>query len=120
MGDTPASRRQTAYAWAKYYESVRNRHEADRRHYNVANEAAANPSIPEHILAEFKEMATELKKTWECPIHLDMIETNELEVTSCGHYYCKSKMCLQGMKDAARTQGKTHADCAICRRKIPA
>jgi len=118
MGDTPASRRQTAYAWAKYYESVRNRHEADRRHYNVANEAAANPSIPEHIMAEFKEMATELKKTWECPIHLDMIETNELEVTSCGHYYCKT--CLQGMKDTARSQGKTHMDCAICRRKIPA
>ena len=117
MDDT--HRRQKAFAWAKYYESLRNRLVADHRHVTRVQELLKEQSstIPQHILDSFIEMAAELKKTWECPICITMIGSQDLEVTSCGHFYCKG--CLVALKVHAKAANMTHAPCPVCRRKIP-
>ena len=57
----------------------------------------ADATIPTHIKEEFLKMGAELKKTWECPICIDMIQPDNLEITNCGHYFCKP--CLEGFKE---------------------
>ncbi len=108
-------RRQKAFAWAKYYEQVNTAHSNDRVHFRTYSSAAAETSIPAHIKTEFLSMAATLKKRWECPICLGMIEEGDLEITNCGHYYCKG--CLTGLQAAARTAHKPKWDCAVCRRQ---
>ena len=104
--------KQRAYAWAKYYEDVLNHHNGDYRHYEVIVRTMNDDAIPIHIKNEFMEMATALKKEWECPICLEMIKPDNLEITPCGHYYCKP--CITNMKQIQGNDCK----CAICRRKI--
>jgi hypothetical protein len=100
-------RRQKAYAWAKYYEQVRialrNAHEQYAR-FIVIGSAPQEEAIPEHIKTELKEMAAALKKTWECPVCLVMIEDGLLEIANCGHYYCKP--CLVELKSAQEGEPK--------------
>ena len=111
------ARKQRAFAWAKYYESINTRLEADHRNYTRINTVAttSDTHIPAHVITEFKAMAIEIRKTWECPICMDMITPDEnaetgLAITNCGHYYCKK--CLDTVKRGAEPK------CAICRRKI--
>jgi len=103
------SKKQTSYAWAKYYSQTNERLTADYRHYNVVARTAEG--IPEHIKQELLAMATELKKQWECPICMDMIKPDTLEITNCGHYFCKD--CLTKHK-----QSGADCRCPNCRRKI--
>jgi hypothetical protein len=110
--------KQRAFAWAKYYEETNNHLEQDVVIYNTIvrhTEPASDATIPTHIKAEFKEMADALKKKWECPICLDMIEGGDLEITSCGHFYCKG--CLAAHKKAHKDRGDPKWACATCRRK---
>jgi hypothetical protein len=58
-------------------------------------------------------MAKELRKTWESPICLEFIQPDTLEITSCGHFYCR--VCLERLK--AVPQGEV-ARCPVCRRKL--
>lgn len=101
---------QRRYAWAQYYDVVNSRHEQDHRHYQSINRVVIEDTIPEHIKNELKEMSVALKKTWECPICMDFIEVKNLEITPCGHYYCKG--CLTTLK------AQTDAKCALCRKKF--
>ena len=109
------ARRQTAFAWAKYYECVNNSLHDDHEHYIAYNTAVAEDTIPEHIKSQLKEMATALKKKWECPICLDMIDDGDLDITNCGHCYCKQ--CLAQLKQTHKNQEKPKWECAVCRRK---
>jgi len=107
--------KQRGFAWAKYYELANNTNAADHAHYQriqqlLRNEADAG--LPTHIKNEFIEMATQLKKTWECPICLDFIQPDNLDITPCGHYYCKP--CLHTLKAQAEPK------CGVCRRKLKA
>ena len=52
---------------------------------------------------------------WECPVCLDMIKDGELEISNCGHFYCKP--CLDTIKDKAQTEHLEKWECAVCRRK---
>ena len=108
--------KQRAFAWAKYYESVREHITADTLNYQVITRNTGDPSIPEHIKAEFKAMGDALKKTWECPICIEMISPDNLGITNCGHFYCNT--CLTAWKGQAIGRGETKVDCAICRRQI--
>ena len=109
------SKKQTAYAWANHYvyvekqliDAIDNR----RRLTQVETEEA----IPTHIKEQMKEMATLLKKKWECPICLNMIEDGQLEITGCGHFYCRS--CLDLHQQASKAQGEPKWKCATCRKK---
>lgn len=109
------ARRQKAYAWAKYYEQVNNALHEDHGHYVAYNRVVAEDAIPTHIKNELKEMAAALKKKWECPICMDMIAEDDLDISNCGHYYCKP--CLAQLKQTQKTAGKPKWECAVCRRK---
>ena len=104
--------KQRAFAWAKYYEACNSRLNADHTNYTRIVRHTTDDAIPTHIKNEFLAMATELKKTWECPICLEFIQPDNLDITPCGHYYCKG--CLHTLK--AQPEPK----CGICRRKLKA
>ena len=109
------ARKQKAYAWAKYYEQVNHELHNDHANYDTFNRVADDKSIPAHIKAEMKEMATALKKKWECPVCMDMIEDEALEITNCGHYYCKP--CLEAWKKTCKDRGDEKWKCGMCNRK---
>lgn len=109
------ARRQKAFAWAKYYEQVNTTLHDDHRHFTTYTETLSNDAIPEHIKTQLKEMATALQKKWQCPICFDMIDDGDLDITNCGHYYCKP--CLTHLKHTHKTEGRPRWECAVCRRK---
>jgi len=108
------AKKQKAYAWAKYYETVNERLHDDHQNYDTFNRVADDKSIPEHIKTEMREMATALKKKWECPCCMEMIADDALEITNCGHYYCKP--CLEGWKKASKDRGDAKWKCGMCNR----
>jgi hypothetical protein len=109
--------KRVAFAWAKYYEEVNQQLHADHAHYIVYNNVAAadDVAIPAHIKDEMRAMATALKKKWECPVCMDFIEDANLEITNCGHYYCKP--CLAEWKATEKARGEAKWKCGMCNRK---
>jgi hypothetical protein len=118
-----SAHKRTSFAWAKYYEATHSDHRDAVIHYRVIRsvvrpESAADTAIPEHIKTALTEMATTLKRKWECPICLDMIDDGHLAISNCGHFYCDG--CLDTLKSRARTADPTPNakwECAVCRRK---
>jgi len=102
------------FAWAKYYETRNNQLRDDSGYYTVFNRVSDDRSIPEHIKDEMKMMATALKKKWECPFCLEMIDNDNLEITNCGHFYCKP--CLTKWKEQTKEGGEAKWKCGICNR----
>ena len=107
-------RKKTKFAWAKYYGVIRNDlEEAHTIHTSYTNMLKpSEEKIPQHIINTLKNMAEELKHKWECPICLDFIETNNLEITNCGHYYCKE--CL---KTHIQNTDEEKWKCCVCRKQ---
>ena len=101
------------FAWAKYYETNREAHEM-MLHYLARLErvstAMADPTMPTHIKAEIEEMATAMRKTYECPICMEVIGSGQLEITNCGHKYCRD--CL------TRLLQQPTPTCACCRKVL--
>ena len=93
------SRRQTKYAWAKYYEKCRETHTSTILRVEYID------NLPEFVKSEIKTLYEELKKDIECPICLDVIDIGVLEFSKCGHKYCGD--CLSRLDN-----------CAICRKKL--
>jgi hypothetical protein len=105
-----------AFAWAKYYEAMR--HQADNAVVVVRQIPMTNnrgtitvDAIPTHFTSEFVEMAMELRKEFSCPICYDMVNGETIDITCCGHIYCKT--CMTALKAQADPK------CAICRKKLP-
>ena len=102
------------FAWAQVYQHRRDNHELSldvlrlMRQLNAVG--SAESTIPSHLKTEIEEMAETLRKNYECPICLEVISKGELEITSCGHKYCKN--CY-----TALTQNPD-CKCAVCRRKL--
>jgi late competence protein required for DNA uptake (superfamily II DNA/RNA helicase) len=111
--------RQTSYAWAKYYEQVHRALQNDQDAYVAYQRISDDVAIPTHIKEEMKAMATALHKKWECPICKDMIEQDQLEITNCGHYYCKECLAqhIHHQATLAEEQHSKKWSCAVCRRK---
>lgn len=104
------------FAWAQYYRAQNDAHNRDHAHYQViTHRVVSEDAIPGHIKTVFAEMAKDLKKKWECPICLDFIPDGNLEITNCGHFYCKG--CLTQLKTKAQTDRKDKWECGICRKK---
>ena len=100
------SKRQTAFAWAKYYEQVNYQHNMNLTMYNSHNNMVNGAEeLPTHLVSEIEKMISELKKEIECPICMDIIGEGKLKITGCGHKYCDE--CFDKIDE-----------CAICRRKI--
>jgi hypothetical protein len=105
-----ALERQRRFAWAKYYEAMRDGHETAIVY--VARQVAItqDPTLPAHIKNEIEEMATAMRKQYECPICLDMIPSGQLDITNCGHKYCKT--CL------AQVLAQVPPKCSVCRKEL--
>jgi hypothetical protein len=100
--------RQKKYAWAKYY-ALQNREHADNiRVYNRLTNLP--PNTPQFVLDDIKSLHLELRKKIECPICLAVIEPEDMEITKCGHKYCKT--CLDRLKQTPQKK------CALCRTKV--
>lgn len=98
-------------AWAKYYSL-----EADNAsNANIIvraigrNEDGTLNAMPVHIVQEYYDMATELNKKYTCPICLDMVSKETIQITYCGHIFHKE--CLNESK-------QVKAECPMCREKL--
>jgi len=114
-GQLNSAHKQRSFAWAKYYESVNDRLNDDYNNYARVAPLRNDTNIPQHIKDDIVKMMDELKKHWECPICIEMIKPMDLDITNCGHYFCKG--CLKKHKDLAKSSGQ-ECKCPNCRRKI--
>lgn len=96
-------KKRIAYAWAKYYESLNDNHSTQLRNYQQLIQTTSK--FPDHIKEELKEHYKALKKEVECPICLDVIQLDKLEITGCGHKFCID--CI-----------KKITTCSICRKPL--
>jgi len=107
-------KKQRAFAWAKYYSEMAA--EADNarviiQYVNIAHGAPTTAEyLPPHITQEFYEMAVQLRRKFECPVCLEVVNKDTIQITHCGHVYCKP--CIETLKTGADPK------CAVCRRKI--
>jgi hypothetical protein len=108
------ARKQKSFAWAKYYEQVNGALHNDHGNVVVYERIIEDAGIPPHIKEEMKQMAVALKKKWECPICMEMIDDGQLEITNCGHYYCKA--CLDMYQQQQKRENPNKWKCAVCRR----
>jgi len=95
------------FAWGKYYGEINNQLNQNTTQYNRMKEFVE--TIPTHIKEEYINMLEELKKQIECPICLENINTDNLQLSNCGHKYCKScydRILIDSNK------------CAICKKKL--
>lgn len=104
--------RMRAFAWAKYFEMVREGLDWAHKYRRSAETVRNDTTVPEHIKNEFLAMGDELKKKWECPVCIEMIPSDKLDITPCGHFFCKE--CLVEYKKRNATDCK----CPICRRGL--
>ena len=95
------------YAWAKYFNEVNTQLDTNTQHYNRMKMLVE--IIPTHIKDEYIAMLKELKKTIECPICMNVIDNNDLQLSNCGHKYCKT--CF----DRILTDSNK---CAICKKQL--
>ena len=108
-------RKQTAFAWAKYYGAVNVRHEEGVGIYRTIAETLKRDIgyvLPPHLHTEIETMAKELKKTWECPVCIEIIAPGNLDITKCGHFFCKT--CIRSYKEKEGDACK----CPVCRRPL--
>ena len=116
MADIHSScKKRQSFAWAKYYESFNQRLDYDFRHYGTLTQTLKKDIgyvLPQHLHNEIEDMAKELKKTWTCPICLDFIKPGDLQITICGHFFCK------GCLGAHKTANSVECKCPVCRHKI--
>jgi hypothetical protein len=108
-------KKQKAFAWAKFYDSMATRAETTLVILQQAglplHGAPTQSECPAHIVKEFWEMANELRKEFSCPICYDVVGKDTIKITMCGHIYCST--CL----DALQTQAEPK--CAVCRKALP-
>ena len=109
------ARKQRAYAWAQFYEARNDAHHIAFVQVENFRHMAEDATVPEHMKTLIKEMGDELKKKWDCPICADFIPDGELDITNCGHFYCKA--CLKGWKDKCKADGKPRWSCGMCNRE---
>lgn len=98
------AKKQTSYAWAKYYSTMESRHEQSVATYQLQTKVVeVSKELPTHLVNEIQEMLVTLKKEIECPICMEVI--GDLKITGCGHKFCGE--CFAKLDK-----------CAICKRII--
>jgi hypothetical protein len=101
--------RKSKTGWARYYSLLEETQEEMNELYTRLKDAVKERDIPQHIKDELIEMAKQLNKKYECAICMSMPEPDDVELTKCGHRFCKE--CL--------TEAKKHSPlCPVCRSKI--
>jgi hypothetical protein len=70
----------------------------------------AREDIPSHITTQFYDMAVKLNETYTCPVCLELVNKETINISFCGHIFCKD--CLEHIKKSDNPL------CAICRKKL--
>jgi hypothetical protein len=92
------------FAWARYYTETQERLVSDTTQYNIMTKIPTS-TLPQHIINEIEENTATLRKNIECPVCMTVIEKGKLEISYCGHKYCKD--CFKQLDK-----------CAICRKNF--
>lgn len=91
-------KKKTSFAWAKYYEAKAQSADNTIMVVNMITSSGINrnngklerPStLPSHITAEFMNMAEKLNMEHSCPICFDLVSSQTISITWCGHILCK-------------------------------
>ena len=101
--------RKAKAGWAKYYCEMEQNQGIQVVYYEQVKQLPVN-DMTEYAQSQIQELLIQLKKEIECPICLETINPKEIEMTACGHKYCKQ--CINTIKAGA------NPECAICRTKI--
>ena len=115
MASIESLKKQKAYAWAKYFESLTAAHERQLVHYDRISNVRDNEQLPLCLIAEIQEMMTQLKKDVACPVCYEVMgqsAPNQLKITFCGHKLCavcyekvnKCPMCRKTYTNKASTR----------------
>ena len=115
--ETNRLERKAKMGWAAFFQSQNRNHDVHIAYMNKINnlqnkiqELSKLKDIPVHILNELVELYDIAKKEVECPICLEIIPTDKIKFSSCGHKYCE--VCLNTLKS------QNPSKCAICRRRL--
>ncbi len=101
--------RKAKAGWAKYFCELESNQQADIVYYEQVKQLPVN-DMTDYAQAQIQELLIQLKTKIDCPICLETIAPNQIEMTACGHKYCKQ--CINTIKAGA------NPECAICRTKI--
>ena len=106
--------RRRKQAWAKYYQIEREQAENSVIIVNVIGRTedgnlVEKSSLPLHITEEYYSMAEQLNKKYTCPICLDLVNRETIDITYCGHIFHKE--CLEASKQIKK-------ECPYCRQKL--
>ena len=102
--------------WAVYFK-------VQERLDNVANVVTNNQPIIQqinnneeidinHLKEQFKEMYDKLRSEVDCPVCMEVMTKDTIQIPTCGHLICKS--CYDTIRASPRNQ------CCLCNRKYPA
>ena len=115
-------KKKTSFAWAKYYEArgetadyaggIIGMLQASGIHRNDAGQLERPTTLPAHITAEFMDMAEKLNKEHSCPVCFDLVNSQTIHITWCGHILCKG--CIEALPP--KPNGKK--SCPICRKGV--
>lgn len=106
--------RRRRLGWAKYYKLLEEqtlmvRIIVEPYRNQETGEMPPQSSMPAHITNEFYEMACKLNKEYTCPICLDLVDKETIDMTICGHTFHKE--CLKQSKEIKK-------ECPTCRKKL--
>ena len=112
MSAIESERKKTKYAWAMYFNEINERHEHDLTSYQTRQTQIQTYAeiLPLHLLKEMRELLKKDKQVIDCPICLEVIDMDSLQITTCGHKYCKT--CLDQLKKMPS------AKCALCKKHL--
>ena len=96
--------RKAKAGWAKYFAELESNQERDIIYYEQVK------YLPVEGMTDFAQLLIKLKASIDCPVCLETIAPDQIEMTACGHKFCKS--CLSAIKE------RPEPKCAICRGKI--
>lgn len=101
--------RKAKQGWACYFQAIEQGQMCDIIYYEQVKELPV-ADMSEYAQKQIQELLIKLKKAIECPVCLETIAPNNIEMTACGHKFCKQ--CLKTIKTTPEPK------CAVCRGKI--
>ena len=101
--------RKAKQGWACYFKAIEQGQLCDIIYYEKVKELPVN-DMSDYAKKQIEELLIQLKKQIECPICLETIDPKNIEMTACGHKYCKQ--CINTLKQTINPK------CSICRTKI--
>jgi hypothetical protein len=112
--------RQRKYAWGQIFQAREAIHSLRLEIYEEVNEVGGadfnedHNETSAHLMNFIKKLYKDAKEKVECPICLDIIETDRLDTLKCGHNFHED--CLDTLKQT--NKDKKCCECPLCRKKF--